>query len=323
MPHCLFCLTQHDDVTDEHVFMAAIGGKLVVKGSCVQCNNALNKAFEEKMVRRLADFRRVLRIPGRRGEFPTIDTKIEVNGKEMDGKLLSDGSIRLRPLPPTKRVRDGVEETVYEHVNDKQKEELRRHAREKGLELIEETTPGVEVQGYFSGDLDFIDSAEMLRTAAKTAYTALALRMGLDFAMGDTFNDLRAYILTGTGSPNPKLFLNADFLAACAQGPHQHSVVLVGRNDKHRVDAIVRFFGGLCYFVNLAEGYAGADFFDTLVYDAQRGETNKTLVVHEQAEFLQMDEVCGSKETVWNDKVQSGEWFVKFLDEAVSAKPSS
>src|SRR5271169_5125820 len=50
----------------------------------------------------------------------------------------------------------------------------------------------------------------------------------------------------------------------------------------------------------------------TLVYDAQRGEVNKTLVVHEQAEFLQMDEVCGSKKTVWNDKVQSGEWFVKF-----------
>jgi hypothetical protein len=55
----------------------------------------------------------------------------------------------------------------------------------------------------------------------------------------------------------------------------QHSVVLVGRNDKHSVDAIVRLFGGLYYFVNLAANYEGADFFDTMVYDAQHGGLDK------------------------------------------------
>jgi len=72
--------------------------------------------------------------------------------------------------------------------------------------------------------------------------------------------------------------------------------------------------------VNLTESYEGADFYDTLVYDAQRGEINKALVVHEQAEFLQMDEVNGSAKTIWNDRVKSGDWFVKFIGEAIDAK---
>ena len=62
------------------------------------------------------------------------------------------------------------------------------------------------------------------------------------------------------------------------------------------------------------------DFFDTLVYDARRGEINKVLVVHEQAEFMQMDEVIGSEKTLWNDRVKSGIWFLKFFDEAITTK---
>ena len=302
--------------------MAAIGGELVVRGSCTQCNNDLNKAFEERISRRLTHFRRVLRTTDRYGDLPVIDTKVELNGEELDATLMPDGSVQLKPVYKS-AVKGGIRELTVEHATETEKERLRQQAKAKGWEVIESTTPGGEVQGSFGGDLDFIDSPEMLRMAAKTAYTALALRMGTEFAMRDTFSDLRAYVRTGTGNPNSKLFLNEDFLAACVQGPHQHSVVLVGRNDQHRVDAIVRFFGGLCYLVNLTAAYEGADCFDTLVYDAQRGEINKTLVVHEQAEFLQMDEVCGSEKTAWNDRMKSGEWFVKFLDEAMSGKLNS
>lgn len=319
MPRCIFCLTENDKLTDEHVFMAAIGGELTVKGSCVQCNNALNKAFEEQMARRLAHFRRVLRTSDRQGELPVIDVKVEVDGKEKDARLMPDGSTQLKPVVTT-IAKDGVKEIVGEHLTERQKEEWREKAKKGGWELIEETTPGRDADGSFSGHLEFIDSPEILRTVAKTAYSALALRMGVDFAMRDTFNDVREFVRTGKGTPSAKLFLNEDFLAACAQGPHQHSVVLVGRKDKGSVDAIVRLFGGLCYFVNLTGHYEGVDFFDTLVYDAQHGEINKVLVVHEQAEFLQMDEVSGSEKTLWNDRVKSGVWFLKFLDNAITGK---
>ena len=308
------------NLTDEHVFMAAIGGKLVVKGSCVQCNNALNKEFEEKMTRRLAHFRRVVRTPDREGNLPVLETKlVESDGKELDGRLMPDGNVQLKPKF-TEVVKNGVQEIVGEHLTEKQREQMRQKAKEEGWEVIEGTSPGGEVQGSFSGELDFIDSPEMLRVVAKTAYTALALHCGSNFAMSDTFNNLRTYVRTGSGTPSAKLFLNEGYLAECAQGPHQHSVILVGRKDKHSVDAIVRLFGGLCYFVKLSERYEGADFYSTLVYDAQRGEVNQTLVVDVQSEFLQIDEVRDSKGTVWNDRVTAGEWFIKFLAEAMNTK---
>ena len=323
MPRCIFCRIENEKLTEEHVFMAAIGGKLTVNGSCVQCNNGLNKAFEEQLSRRFTHFRRIVRTSDRREELPAIDVKVGVNGKELDAKLMPDGTTQLKPVF-TKIVKDGVTEIVGEHLTENQKKEWYEKVKKGGWELVEETvTPGgKKADGSFSGELDFIDSPEMLRMVTKTAYTALAQRMGVEFAMSDTFNDVREFVRTGKGTPSAKLFLNEDVLAACHQEPHQHSIVLVGRKDKHSIDAIVRLYGGLCYFVNLASNYEGADFFDTMVYDAQHGELDKVLVVHEQAELLQMEEVTGSKKTVWNDRVKSGEWFLEFLGSAITGKPT-
>ena len=183
MPRCIFCLTENEKLTDEHVFMAAIGGKLTVNGSCVQCNNALNKAFEEQMARRLAHFRRIVRTTNREGELPTIDVKVEVNGKELDAKLMPEGNTQLKPVFTT-FVKDGVKEVIGEHLTEKQKAQMREKAKEGGWELIEETTPGRQADGSFSGELEFIDSPEMLRTVVKVAYTALALRMGVQRRSG-------------------------------------------------------------------------------------------------------------------------------------------
>lgn len=67
------------------------------------------------------------------------------------------------------------------------------------------------------------------------------------------------------------------------------------------MDAIVRLFGELTYFVVLSDHYDGADFCTTLVYDASRGEENGMLFAHEQAEILQMEDAATSEDTVWND----------------------
>ena len=74
---------------------------------------------------------------------------------------------------------------------------------------------------FLLGHLEFFDSPEMLRTVAKTAYTALALRMGADFAMRDTFNDVREFVRTGKGTTSAKLFfLNEDFLCRLRSRDH-------------------------------------------------------------------------------------------------------
>lgn len=317
MPKCLFCRHEFETLTDEHVFQAAIGGKLVVKNAtCAECNNDMSKHYEQEISGRLVHFRRILDIKDRRGKVPSIEISVSEDGQERLATLYGDGRVALRPRV-TKTTKEGVVETVYENLPENAKEGLRKKAKEQGIELIEEPTPGGEVEASFSGDLNFLKSEGMLRFVAKIAYTALAFRMGVAVAQSDAFNEVREYINTGGGSSPVRLFLNDEFLTHSAHGIHQHSVVLAGRNDKHRVDAIVRLFGGLSYMVTLSTEYQGADFFDTLVYDAQRGEVNKALATHLQSEIVQIETLQADKNTIWDDQRKSGEWFLTFLDKEI------
>jgi len=113
------------------------------------------------------------------------------------------------------------------------------------------------------------------------------------------------------------MFVHNTFLNAVEMGPHQHALILAGRNDKHRVDAIVRLFGGLCYFVTLSDEYEGADFVHTLVCDAQQGELNGMLFSVVEAELLQTEDIRTSKETIWDNLSATGEWLVNFLDSRI------
>jgi hypothetical protein len=320
MPRCLFCLEEREKLTDEHVFPAALGGNLIVaNASCAECNNSFSNQFEQKIAGRLADFRRLLLIPDRRGSVPEIFVHVETNGETLDAKLMPDGQIQLKPLV-TRVKKDGATEITFQHMTKRQKEDLRRQAQEEGIEFTEEITPARKAEVNISGDPDFIGSQEMLRTVTKIAYTALALRMGTGFAAGAIFSKARTYALNGRGTPPAKLFLHEGFLQACEQGPHQHSVVVVGRNDHHSVEAIVRLFGSICFFVTLADQYNGPDCYNTLVYDAQRGKEVQVLVANEQAEFLQVEEISTSRRTLWNDRVASGRSFLTFLARAMKAE---
>ena len=117
-----------------------------------------------------------------------------------------------------------------------------------------------------------------------------------------------------------RMFVLERYMEAVQLGPHQHAIIIAGRNDQKRADAIVRLFGGLCYFVGLSDHYEGADFFDTLVYDAYRGEIGGMLLAHEQAEILQIEDVANSADTTWEDLELSGRQFVNFLNGEIEAK---
>lgn len=165
-----------------------------------------------------------------------------------------------------------------------------------------------------------IGSQEGLRTVAKIAYVGFAHLAGVKVAAGDAFREVRQFIVEGKPEGVARLFINKRYLEACQQGPHQHSIAIAARRDKHRVDAIVRLFGELTYFIVLSPHYDGADFCTTLVYDAYRGEENGMLFAHEQAEILQMEDVATSKDTVWNDLENFGRNFCSFFDGAVKRK---
>ncbi len=321
MPQCIFCLKEFEELTDEHVFPAALGGVLVLKDSvCAVCNNSFSK-FEQPLAGELVPIRLILQIPDRRGEIPQVAATVKTQDKEYAAKVTGDGKVQLKPIVTEVMTTEGKKEYWHKFATERQKERLRQEAKEKGRQFIE-TGPGNPEQGevHLGGELEAIGSEAGLRTASKIAYVGLAFRAGTKLAMADSFNEVRAYVLEGAGKPTSRLFVNERFMEAVQQGPHQHSLIIAGRHDKARVDSIVRLFGALCYFVQLSEHYGGADFVTTLVYDAHRGEANDILQSHHDAEILETEDVLSSGQTVWDNLPASGERFCNFLESEIRSK---
>ena len=313
--------TAEDPFTDEHVFPAALGGVLTVAhGVCAACNNGFSK-IEQALAKELTPIRLLLQIPDRYGNVPHTDATIKTEKQVYLGRVRGDGSVQPKPIITEETGAAGTREFVHRFATERQKEKLRKLAQEKGQELIE-MGPGepVTAEVHIGGDLMTIGSAEGLRTAAKIAYVGFAYTAGARVAASDPFSEVRTYISEGKGAGISRLFINERFLSLCQQGPHQHSIIIAARRDQHRADAIVRLFGGLCYFVVLSDRYNGADFNCTLAYDAHRGEINGLLLAHEQAEFLQTEDVRTSKDTVWGNLEASGRAFCQFLEQAIKAK---
>lgn len=325
MPQCLFCLRQGEGdgvhFTDEHVFPAALRGNLVVKdGTCDKCNHG-NSKFEQALAIELTPIRMLLQIPDRYGKVPQTAATLVTPEKTYDGRVKGDGSVVVKPVITQEKNEKGEREFVHRFLTDAQKEKLREQARKKGQQLIE-TGLGdpVSAEVYIGGDLMVIGSPEGLRTVTKIAYVGLAHLVGVKVAVGDAFKEVRHLILEGKPEGVTRFFTHKRYLEACQQGPHQHSIAIAARRDRHRVDAIVRLFGELTYFAVLSEHYDGADFCTTLVYDACRGEENEMLFAHEQAEILQMEDVANSPETVWGDLEGFGRNFCAFLEGMVEQK---
>jgi hypothetical protein len=224
----------------------------------------------------------------------------------------------MKPIVTEVPAEGGVREFLYRFPTERQKERLRKEAEEKGREFIE-TPRGEpeEAEIHVGGNFEVIGAAEGLRTTAKVAYMGLTRLIGPTMVAGESFARVRDYINTGNGKPSSRLFVNHGYLEAVETGPHQHSITLAGRNDRKHVAAIVRLFSHLCYFVELCDSYAGADFCDTLVYDANRGQIDGILLSHPTAEMLQIEDVDRNPKTIWNDVGQTAMEFCKFLDEQV------
>ncbi|MGC1223644.1 MAG: HNH endonuclease [Candidatus Sulfotelmatobacter sp.] len=317
MSTCIFCRVESADLTDEHVFPAALGGDLVLKqGSCAGCNHGFSK-FEKPLFTELAPFRALFRIPNRRGDVPEVETTIRTDKKDYVGRLKADGSVQPKRTVTEIKNPDGTREFVHRFLTQLQKAKLLKEVSEKGLRY-EESGPGdpVRAEIHIGGDLKEIGSLNGLRTVAKIAYVGLAYFAGVRLAIGDSFGQVRNFIMKGSGMPAARQFVNYKFAEEVQQGPHQHSIFLAGRHDQKRVDAIVRLFGGLSYFVVLSNSYAGADFNKTLVYDGYRGAEDGMLFSHIDTEILQLEIVASSPLTVWDDLPASGKFFCDFLERA-------
>jgi hypothetical protein len=320
MPLCIFCL-EDKELTEEHVFPAALGGGLGVPDSvCEKDNNGFSKAFEQVLFEELRPIRLMFQIPDRYGKVPAADATIHVGGAKFAGRVQGDGVVRVKPVIKEGRGPDGSREQHGSFLTEAIKKDWASKVDEGKFVVVDAPSGGpIPAEVHVGGDLEICCGPEGLRNAAKIAFVGLAYRFGVKTAQSKVFDAVRASILSGEGEKISRLFIADRFMGAVQMGPHQHSIIFAARNRERRVDAIVRLFGGMCYFVNLSASYEGADFYNTLAYDASRGEINGILQTVLDAEFRQIEDVAGSPDTVWDDRTAWGERFTQFMDAAAKA----
>ncbi len=122
MPRCLFCGLEHEKLSAEHVFPAALGGNLELRdGVCTKCNNGFSK-FEKALAEELVPIRLLLQIPDRRGDIPSANAVAKLKDGEFRAKANADGSVKLHPIVTATTLKDGSQEIRYQFATDAQLE---------------------------------------------------------------------------------------------------------------------------------------------------------------------------------------------------------
>lgn len=321
MSKCVLCGST-EKLTDEHIFPDALGGCVVLAmGTCATCNNTASTQFEAEFINGFAVIRQLLGIKNREGRVPNLRASVEIEGQPHVAVIKPKGNVEIPPMKIERQIDVGRKEIIYRTFKKGDAERIFEKAREKGIKL--EDAPIADLAREFDAvvhvPFDFIGTQSGLRTAAKAAYTALAFKTGIGYALSSTFDTVRNYCRNG-GTPSPaRLFLNDNFQANFHIGPHQHAIVCAGDAKTKRAHALVIYFGNLFYYVRLSDAYEGADFNWTMACDAQRDEEVKFIVGEYDNEFLMLEDIASGK-TRWDDIKASGDYVMANLSKALGLK---
>ncbi|MGH9509220.1 MAG: HNH endonuclease [Terriglobales bacterium] len=319
-PACLFC-SKTEHLTDEHIFPASLGGDDVVeKSTCIQCNGIFSDQFEASFNNSMKFFCWLFQIGNRQGVIPNMEATAIWQGAELKVVVRHDGSIRPLGRPPTEVVgQDGRKQFEYLFPTLRERKKFEAWAKAKGKEIIPITDP-IVVQPGSSISMDFIGEDAALRAATKVAFMCLALKCGVVTARSDTFKDVREFIRTGKGTHPARLFVNPTFSHMVQSGPHQHSVFAYLNAQDCTVWAIVRFFGGLSYLVQLSDSYTGGvDYGFFYIYDAYRKQQEGMLLGQYDMEKVAIETIINGA-TTFDDVGAAAEHFLDFIKSSIKQK---
>jgi hypothetical protein len=316
---CIFCLKDADRLSEEHIFPAALGGIWALKnGSHGSCNGGFSKA-EKLMADELRPIRNFLQVPDRRGDIPPAEATFKVGDEEYKGRVLGDGTLQPKPVVSTIVTETGGREIRYKFLTPALKAQLQQLVASGKGEFIQTPNANEPLRAEIGvgGEILHVGTNAGTLVAAKIAYVGLAAVAGTKTVAGVAFDDIRARLLIGDVGNASRIFVNRKYFESVQQGPHQHSLTLSACHDRMRVDAIVRLFGQMSYFVVLSDCYEGADFFKTVIYDASRGEANGMIVNLLDIEAAQTQHVFEGTDTQWDDLFGWGTQFAEYLKNAI------
>lgn len=256
---CIFCGT-NDNLTDEHVFPAFLGGELVVRdGSCRACNGRIG-TFEQVFARETQTARQIFEIADRYGEIRDAPVQVRLEGEPGLGAInlrrRADGEIELRDFVSEFRAEDGRNVRHGFFTTNEAAQRFIERARARGQQVDELALPrDIVLLPESRQTLAFTFLPDVRRVIAKIALAAIAYHYGVDYACQPSFDCLRRSIFGPVENLIVRVFANGDFAAAHVRTPQRHSVNGYLSAGMHKGWAIVSLFGGLSYIVRLTDNF--------------------------------------------------------------------
>ena len=286
---CIFCGSQ-DNLTDEHVFPAFIGGKIeVIDGSCKRCNAEFGLA-EAELKGPITPLLNLLQISNRYDVVPNAQLKANIRGLDlkslpafMDGK----GQIILSDFVKTSVSDDGRLLRQGFFLTREAGNVFVERARAKGLQVIPREVPTeIVIEATYTVTLPFAFSIEARKVAAKIALAAIAYELGCSFALTPQFDFLRgARTASRVEDLRVWIFANEGFMGAHLRPAHQHNAMCYLSGGMRQGWVLVTLFGGISYLVEATRAYSEPTSRQfSIFYDAATKErVNPVVLANEMA----------------------------------------
>ena len=309
---CALCGTPltGKDVTREHVFPNAIGGrKKVWNFLCVACNSTTGNEWDSELVEQLRPLCTMLNVSRERGENRRFDVE-SVGGKRLT--LKPDGSMTIAEPRFEKEEVDGG---TAVKIQARTMRELR-----KMLAGLKKDHPEMDVD-------ELMKQAEWVRQYANEAY-AVSLNVGglvagrsmiksclaMVYDAGleiEHCEEAERFLLYG-GPPCFQFYTERDLVRERPEKTFFHCVHVRGDPNRRQLIAYVEYFGSWRYLARLSKNYHGHAFSHCYAVDPLSGkEVNLDVMLEiEPGDYEEMNE-GGSVDlgkVVSNLKVLMGAW---------------
>ncbi len=283
---CIFC-GRDDELTDEHVFPAFMGGTLTVpKGSCERCNRYFSR-LEGRLKKDTRPLLNLMKIRNRDGIVPNVPVDASIRDLDMQNLpafVDGAGEIQLQNTVAKSVNEDGRKIDRGFFLKPEDADKFAKRARARGGKAVERKVPDkIVVDTNYTQGLFFAFSPTTRKMAAKIALSAVAFECGIPFALSRDFDLLRqARTAAGERDLRVWIFANEGLMGAFLRSLHQHSVLCYMSAEWRKAWAIVTLFGGISYRVDVSMDYSGREKQFSIFYDAVSRERIRPVVLADE-----------------------------------------
>ena len=288
---CIFCCSQ-ENLTDEHVFPAFMGGELEVRnGSCKRCNGDFGVA-EAALKEATTPLLNLLKIENRDGIVPNVPLNAEIRGldlKNLPAFMDGEGDIKLKDVVKESTTEDGRKLRQGFFLTKEAGDTFVERARAKGLQVIEREVPHeIVIEANYTQTTPVAFSLEARKVAAKIALAAIAHEYGIAFGLSSQFDVLRrARVATGNQDLRVWIFANEGLMSAHLRTAHQHSVMCYLSAGMRKGWALVTLFGGITYRVDVTTDYTERESKQfSIFYDADSKKRVNPIVLADEMTLI-------------------------------------